>query len=297
MKLPGGMYCAMVTPLKNGDIDEHASARIVRGLRENGFAGVLVAGSTGEGPLLLEEQLARLVEIVVGASGGDLCVIAGTSAPATRQALRNCDIVARAGAEGVLVLMPFYFSSGDVDAVAYYRTIAAESPLPVLAYNLPRISGQTFLPQEVRTVSGFDNLVGYKDSAGNVALLQAVLNDVPDDFAVFQGLGTAAFPSLCAGVHGVFSATSSMIPELDAALFTAFADGDFERCRRLQAVQITLSRLVTASGCPVGVGLKAAMAARGICGAETLYPSRATGRPVERLPDVLREIDRLLASG
>lgn len=298
MGIPGGMYCAMVTPFLRGQIDDRAMERIVAGLSIHGFSGVLVAGSTGEGPLLSEDQLKRAVEIVAGAAGNDLFVVAGVGAPGVRQTLRNADVAAGAGAAAVLVVLPFYFSSGDVDTVTYYRMVAQESPLPILAYNLPRIAGQAISPEEVRVLSDMGNIAGYKDSAGNLTELHVVMDVVAPGFSVFQGLATLAFPSLCIGVHGVFSATSSMIPALDRALFRAYESEDFERCRRLQSLQIRLVRLLTASGCPIGLGLKKAMETRGLCGSETLYPTRASGVGIaDRIGPVLDDIQRVLDSG
>ena len=298
MTVPAGIYCAMITPLRNGQLDERAVERIIDGLQRYEFSGVLVAGSTGEGPLLEESQLERLLRVVVDASGGRLFVICGASATSGPAVLSNIEVAARAGASAALVLLPFYFSAGDVDAVEFFLSIANSSALPLIAYNFPRIVGQSLSPEELQQIGALPNIVGYKDSSGNLSHLQLAMSMVPDTVRVFQGLATLAYPSLCMRVGGVFSATSCLCPEFDAAMFRAFKNSDHVTCQNLQLAQIRLVRELTRSGCPIGVGLKRAMATVGLCSAETLYPSKAANVGLsDRVSELLSEIQALTVSG
>jgi 4-hydroxy-tetrahydrodipicolinate synthase len=299
MRVPSGVYSAMITPLHRGEVDRNGIGRLVSGFRSHGFAGVLVAGSTGEGPLLTREQYRAAVEAATEAANGELTVIAGASEPSVPRALDTLETAAKAGADVALVVLPFYFHSGNIDAVEFFSSLAGNSALPFIIYNFPRIAGQSITPEEIGSLVALDGIVGLKDSSGVLPSLQKVIAEYSSDtFAVLQGLATLAYPSLCLGADGVFSAMSNITPELDRELYNAFLRNEHSRCRALQKVLIDLVRAISNFGSPVGIGVKRALQALGTDSGETLYYGKSGDREdVNELQEILSRIRQLIDSG
>lgn len=275
MRVPSGVYSAMITPMHNGVVNRDRIGRLVSSFRSHDFAGVLVAGSTGEGPLLTLEQYRTAVEATVEAANGELTVIAGASESSVPRALKSLEEATKAGADLALVVLPFYFHSGNIDTVGFFSSLAAKTPLPFIIYNFPRIAGQSITPEEIGSLYMMEGIVGLKDSSGLLSPLQQIIAEYSSGtFTVLQGLATLAYPSFCLGADGVFSAMSNIAPELDRELYNAFLQNEHVRCRALQKVQIDLVNAVGRIGVPVGIGVKRALKALGKDSGETLYHCR-----------------------
>jgi len=292
MRVPHGIYSAMITPMHNGEVNRDGIERLISGFRSNGFAGVLVAGSTGEGPLLTRKQYRVAVESATKAANGELTVIAGASESSVPRALETLEEAAKAGADLALVVLPFYFHSGNIDAVGFFSCLAAKTPLPFIIYNFPRIAGQSITPEEIGSLYTMEVIVGLKDSSGVLPPLQQIIAEYSSDtFAVLQGLATLAYPSFCLGADGVFSAMSNIAPELDRELYNAFLRNEHGRCRVLQKAQIDLVNAIGKVGAPVGIGVKRALQALRKDSGETLYLGRK-GDP-EGVSDLLEVMSRI----
>lgn len=275
MTLPRGPYCAMITPLEAGRVSRRMTEELIEAVIESGFAGLLVAGSTGEGALLTENQYRDMVSFAVAAAGHRLQVVAGALGPSGPQSLRSLQVAAELGADSGLVISPYYFKRGEVDLVAYFAALADESPLPLIVYNFPGTTGQRITSGEIARLAPHEQIVGYKDSNGDLSSLHQVVVDCGDrDFRVFQGLATLSYVSLCIGVDGVFSATANIIPKLDAEIFKTYRAGDLHRCTVLQKLQIDLVRALTVAGLPVGLGIKQALRILGKGGTDWCYPAK-----------------------
>jgi dihydrodipicolinate synthase/N-acetylneuraminate lyase len=294
MRLPGGVYCAMITPMAAAEVASAEVERLVRAFRSNNLAGVLVAGTTGEGPLLTPAQYRTVIEVAAAAASDELVVLAGASDTSSVRTLALLEIAARAGAHVGLVLLPYYFHTGNVDTVAYFALLARESPLPLVIYNFLRLTGQAVSPREIAMLASEDRIIGVKDSSGALAPFSRVIAaTAAADFVALQGLATLAHVSLCAGADGFFSATANVVPALDAALYRAFVDGDLARCRDLQRLQADLAAAIGWFGAPVGVGVKRALAAVGRGNGDMWYhAAQPEGDPAGEFRVVLARAER-----
>jgi dihydrodipicolinate synthase/N-acetylneuraminate lyase len=282
----------MITPMRGRDIDTDELARLVAGFRELEYGGVLAAGTTGEGPLLTDQQYSQTVRTAVQSANGQMCVIAGASETSAVRALRTIEVAAKAEADAVLVLLPYYFRSGNVDVVAYFSEIARESPLPIVVYNFPRIVGQAVTAHEISELLQSKKIVGIKDSSGTLTPFNHLIAACGgSDFKVMQGLATLAYPSLCMGASGFFSATSNVVPELDKGIYRAFLNDEHELCRDLQRAQIALAQAIAKFGAPVGIGVKRVLHVLERGSADTMYP--AVQAKEEAKPDLDRALKRV----
>jgi 4-hydroxy-tetrahydrodipicolinate synthase len=284
---PGGMVIPLVTPFQQDEsVDEQALRRLTRRLIAAGVHGLFPVGSTGEFFVLSQEERCRVIEIVIEEAAGKVPVYAGTGAISTREAIQLTRSAEALGADAAVVITPFYVVPSQDELYAHYAAIAERTSLPVIPYNNPgRAGGVNLEPATVARLAAIDNLVGIKDSSGNLAQTAEYVNETPDGFAVFQGRDDLFFPALTMGAVGGVAATGNVAPELAVELYTAFVAGDWERSRAAQA-KLSLLRHALRLGTFPSV-LKAAMAMIG----QPVGPPRG---PVAPLPEsqhgALREV-------
>jgi len=284
---PRGMIIPLLTPFQeDGSLDEQALRRLARRLIAAGVHGLFPAGSTGEFFALSQEERCRVIEIVIEEAAGQVPVYAGTGAISTREAIQLTRAAETLGADAVVVITPFYLAPSQDELYAHYAAIAESTSLPVIPYNNPgRTGGVNLAPATVARLAAIDNLVGIKDSSGNLAQTAEYVSETPNDFAVFQGRDDLFFPSLAMGAVGGVAATGNVAPELVVELYEAFIAGDWERARAAQ-IKLSLLRRALSLGTFPSV-LKAAM---GMIG-EPVGPPRGPVAPLsEAQHDALREV-------
>lgn len=248
------------------------------------IAGVLVAGSTGEAPFLDEEELLQLVEWA-REECGDLLVLAGTGAESTRSAVRLAVAAAASGADAVLVRPPSYYRDAMTPQAlqAHFETLADESPVPVLLYNMPRYVPVELAPEVVRQLVGHQNVAGIKDSSGDIKLLGALAEACEGQATLLVGSGAALYAGLELGASGGILAVGLLAPEAACRSFDAWQAGDFATAGRLQERLGSLhKRVVSGFGVP---GIKYALDVLGLAGGAPRFPLLALPerdrRPVE----------------
>lgn len=255
---------ALITPFtQRGEVDAKAHTGNVRVLADHGLDGFLIGGSTGEGPYLEPGERAQLVKAVRRRKAH---LMVGIAAESTRVALALVDEATEAGADSLLVVTPTTLARRRDDAVVrFYKTIADRSKLPVLLYSVPRVTSYSLPLELVWRLSRHDNIVGMKDSEGDVVRLQSIIDATPRDFTLFSGATKALTGAIAVGCDGAITASGNYAPDLVMQTLRT-AREDLARARRLQKRLSALSSDVEAHGVP---GVKAAAKAAGL---EPGYP-------------------------
>ena len=283
-----GVFAPATTPFDpvTGDADVISLRANVRRWLQAPLAGVVLFGSTGEGPLLDEEEKERLTAATRDIVDGGRLLLAGTGAESTRATIRATRAVAAAGADAVLVQPPAYYRpSMTPEALRdHYTAVADASPIPVILYQVPPRFNTVELPAGlVGELARHPNIVGIKDSHGDLKTLAGLVDACGSNAQVLAGSGAVLYGALEAGAAGGILAVSLLLPEACAALCQAFADGRLAEAGRLQERIAPLHKAVVAE---MGVGgMKAALQEIGMHGGPTrppLKPLREKERPKVR---------------
>jgi 4-hydroxy-2-oxoglutarate aldolase len=268
-----GIFLPIVTPFdRRGGVDEGRFRDNLRRYVETGLAGIVVAGSTGEAPYLAERERLRLVEIARKIVRPPQLVVAGTGLESTRATLLlSREAVAR-GADVLLVVTPSYFKSRMDSAAltAHYRAVADGVRRPVEIYSIPQFTGVRIGVDTLARLSRHPNIVGLKESSGDLAFLRAILRKVRPNFRVLVGSALILLEGLRAGAVGGVLGQAGFVPELCVALYEAFRRGQMRMARDLEK---RLGPLVEKINVPYGVaGIKAALDLCGYAGGAPRSP-------------------------
>jgi 4-hydroxy-tetrahydrodipicolinate synthase len=230
-----GCGTALVTPfLRDGGVDEQALRDLVRWQVESGIRFLVPTGSTGEACALTEEEWLRVVRIVVEAADGHAPVFVGCSHNTTRQAVdRVKKLQTIDGVTGVLTANPYYTKPTQEGQYQHFRAIAEATHLQVLLYNIPSRTGINLLPQTTARLAEIPNIVGIKESCGNLQQITEVIYAVPRRFRVFAGDDNLALPILSVGGAGLVSVAANAIPGEMARMVSAAIENDWTRARQI----------------------------------------------------------------
>jgi 4-hydroxy-tetrahydrodipicolinate synthase len=269
-----GLGVPLATPFDDtGDVDHDALADLVAWVTDRGVDFLVPCGSNSEAELLTATERAAVVETVVDAAPTDTPVLAGTGSPGLRETLEATERAAEAGADGVLVVTPFYYKHDETDVAAYYREVADAASLPVYLYSVPKYTGHALVPETVASLASHPNVAGMKDSSGNLGAFQRIRAATADEaFDLFVGSGSLFAPGLDAGADGGVLALANVAPERAAEVAEHHAAGDDDAARAVNRAVVELDHAVTAKyGVP---GLKAAMRYRGAPAGTVRSPHR-----------------------
>jgi 4-hydroxy-2-oxoglutarate aldolase len=269
-----GVIAPVVTTFGNrGDtLDLDAFATNLRAYAAAGLSGVVVCGSTGEAALLDEQERRSLIEQCRREMPSDMLLIVGTGAESTKQCVERCRVALEHGAHAVLVVAPHYYSSAMTPAAleAHYTRVADESPLPVLLYNIPKYMHFALEPDLVARLSTHDNIVGMKDSAGDLTKLAGYVRSQSDQFTMLTGHGGTFGQALELGVRGGILAISLFAPELTLDIYNSHSAGDRRGSMESQKAATPLAAEIVGR---MGVaGVKAAMDRVGLAGGPVRSP-------------------------
>ena len=285
------VFPPMVTPFKNDEVDARAIATNIGKWARAGVGGVVALGSNGEAPLLDEDESDRVIEAARAALRPGLLLIAGTGRESTRATIAASKRAAALGADAVLVRTPSYFKSRMTqDAfVRHYTAVADGSPVPVLLYNYPAVTGVNLAPETVGRLAEHPNIVGIKETGTDTAQFAAFVEAAPPPFAVLAGSAPVFYPWLCVGAVGGILAVACAMPDVCVRLFDHTVSGRHELARALQRDLTPLARLVTVGyGVP---GLKVAMSLAGYDGGDPRLP--LTPLPAAAIEQIRTELDRV----
>jgi 4-hydroxy-tetrahydrodipicolinate synthase len=229
-----GCGTALVTPfLRDGNLDEQALRNLVRWQIESGIRFLVPTGSTGEACSLTEEEWLRVVRIVIEAADGRVPIFVGCSHNTTRQAVERVKKLQTIdGVDGVLTANPYYTKPTQEGQYQHFRAIAEGTHLSVLLYNIPSRTGINLLPETAARLAEIPNIVGIKESCGNLQQITELIHMVPRRFRVFAGDDNLALPILSVGGAGLVSVAANAIPSEMVRIVAAAMEGDWVRARQ-----------------------------------------------------------------
>jgi len=284
-----GVHTALVTPFRDGGVDEEALRGMVERQIEAGVDGVVPCGSTGESATLSHAEHRRVVELVVEAARGRVRVLAGTGSNNTREAVALTAHAKEAGADGALLISPYYNKPMPEGLVAHFETIARETGFPLVVYNIPGRTASNIRPDTMARIAEIPHVVGVKEASGDIVQIAEVVTRCSADFAVLAGDDAVTLPLLAVGGRGVVSTTANVAPAEMCELVRAFRGGDAERALRVHQRLLPLFAALFCETNPIPV--KAAMAMLGHCGEEIRLPLTPLSEPRrEELRVVLKEM-------
>ena len=228
-----GAIVAIVTPFRNGKVDGAALKRLVEFQIASGTDGIVPCGTTGESPTLTYEEHEAVIDLVVAAAAGRVPVIAGTGSNNTKEAIVLTRYAKKAGADGALVITPYYNKPTQEGLYRHFRAVAEAAEIPIILYNVPSRTGVNMTAETVARLSGVPNIVGVKEASGNLNQVCDILRLVPKTFCVLSGDDGLFFPMLALGAKGVISVASNVAPRAMADLYDSFVMGEISRAREI----------------------------------------------------------------
>jgi len=255
-----GVFPALTTPFSaDGSVSVEDIKHNITKYNSTGLAGYVAIGSTGESVLLSRKEVDTILVAVKESAAPGMRLIAGTGAESTAETIDRTKRAAELGYHVALVKTPYYYKPmyKPETFIAHYRRVADASPIPVLLYSVPQFTGVALEALEVGVLAQHPNIIGIKESSGNVQRAAEMLAAAPSSFQLLVGSASMMFPSMVLGAVGSILALASALPELCVALFEAARKGDLEAARALQATILPASKLIVSqNGIP---GVKYAM--------------------------------------
>ncbi|HXL46669.1 MAG TPA: 4-hydroxy-tetrahydrodipicolinate synthase [Candidatus Binatia bacterium] len=266
-----GSFVAMVTPFRNGKVDEAKLRELVEFHVTHGTDGLIPCGTTGESPSLNHDEHRRVVELVIEAARGRIRVVAGTGSNSTAEAIDMTKHAERAGATGALVVNPYYNKPTQEGLYRHFRAVAESVAIPILLYN---IQSRTAINVETDTMARLardvKNIVGVKEASGSLDQMSQVIASCGPDFSVLSGDDNITLPLLAIGGSGVVSVIANIVPRETGDLVHAALEGDWKRARDLHYRLFPLARAAFLETNPIPI--KEAMAMAGMLEPEFRLP-------------------------
>lgn len=230
-----GIIPPLVTPFtSSGQVDEEGLRAVIRYVRSGGVHGVFIAGSTGEAYALSDDQLFRALEIAIDEVQDELPVFLGTGRITTSESVRIAKEAERIGADALSVVTPYFITPSQDELYDHFEAIAKATSLPILLYNNPGRTGVVIEPDTIARLAVLNNVVGMKDSSGNMGKMVDALRMCPEGFALFCGFDMIIYPTLAAGGVGAVPASGNIAPRLIVEMYEQFRAGNLQEARRLQ---------------------------------------------------------------
>ncbi|MEE3346811.1 MAG: 4-hydroxy-tetrahydrodipicolinate synthase [Nitrospinota bacterium] len=256
-----GSFVAIVTPFKNGKIDAPALSGLIEFHIENGTNGIVPCGTTGESATLDHAEHEEVVRITVETCKGRIPVLAGTGSNATHEAVELTQRAQKLGADGALLITPYYNKPTQEGLYQHFSTVAKETDLPIMLYNVPSRTAINMEPGTVARLSSIKNIVGIKEASGSLVQVSEIIDSCGPDFSVSSGEDALTWPILAIGGKGVISVTANLVPGKFAKLCQAAREGDVETAKALHYELLKLNDVMFIETNPIPV--KAALALMG----------------------------------
>lgn len=274
-----GVITALITPLRDGNVDEAAFRRLLERQITAGVHGVVPMGTTGESATLHLDEHKRVVEQCVEIAAGRIRVIAGAGSSATDKAIELTRFAKTVGADGALVVTPYYNRPSQAGMKAHFEAVADAVQLPILLYNVPGRTGVDLSNETVAALAAHPNIVGIKDASADVARASWMRANIHGAFDLISGDDSSYLGYAAHGGVGVISVTSNVAPEAMVALYDAIQAGDFAVARSWQERLIGLHKALFLDNSPSPA--KYALARLGLCEEEVRLPLSLTADAVK----------------
>jgi 4-hydroxy-tetrahydrodipicolinate synthase len=258
-----GVYTALITPFKSGEVDYEAFGKLIEEQYKNGIDGIAPCGTTGESPTLSCEEHESIIEFCVKSAKGKMKVLAGTGSNDTSEVIRFTQFAKKVGCDGALVVSPYYNKPTQKGLYLHFKKIANTVDIPIVLYN---IAGRTSVNIEPATIAKLfndcKNIVGVKEASGSLAQMSAIKALVPD-IELLSGDDALTLPLLSVGGAGVVSVLSNIIPSEVVSLVKAFEKGNIDEAEKIhyKLLPVVKSMFIETNPIPI----KTAAALLGIC--------------------------------
>jgi len=286
----GRVITAMATPFDQaGRLDENGARKLVEHLVTSGTETIVVAGTTGESPTLLTDERLLLVELVKEACNGRARVIAGVGTNSTADTLHCAQSAVRAGADGVMVVTPYYNKPPQESLYHHFMAVARAVDVPILIYNVPGRTGCNILPATVLRLAQCPSFLGIKEASGNLDQVSEIVRAVRRDFVLYSGDDSLTLPMLAVGAEGVVSVASHIIGPEIAEMISSFLTGDHRRAQQIHAHVFPLFKALFCTTSPIP--LKWALNRLSLCGGTLRPPLYEIGeRDAQVVEQALKEV-------
>ncbi|MDH4300657.1 MAG: 4-hydroxy-tetrahydrodipicolinate synthase [Nitrospira sp.] len=283
-----GSLVAIVTPFRQGKIDERALAELIEWQIANGTNGIVPCGTTGESATLSHDEHNRVIELTVEVVHRRVPVIAGTGSNSTEEAIALTRHAKQAGVDAALLITPYYNKPTQEGLYRHYKAVAEAVDLPLVLYNIPGRTGVNMLPATIARLSAIQTIMGVKEGSGSVQQASDIVQLCGDRLTVLAGDDSLTLPMMAVGAKGVITVTANIMPVEMASLVKAFTDGKIEVARRLHFKLSPLFAALFYETNPIPV--KEALGLMGKIDPELRLPLCSMGQDTrEKLVRVLKE--------
>ena len=261
-----GAYTALVTPFRNGGVDEDAYRALIEWQIEQGIDGLVPCGTTGESAAMSHAEHEEVIRICIDQAKGRVPVLAGAGSNYTKEAISLTKFAKNVGADGALHITPYYNKPTQEGLYQHFKAIAEAVDIPLVMYNVPGRTGLNMLPATVaRIARDIPGVVGIKEATANLAQFSEIIENCSPDFCVLSGDDFTILPSFAVGGCGVISVLSNVMPKETAALCKASRKGDLAEAQRLHYLMMPLCRALFVETNPIPVKTALAMMGRMEC--------------------------------
>ena len=284
-----GALTAIITPFRDGAVDEAALRELIEWQIQSGIDGLVPCGSTGESATLSHAEHERVIKITIEQTRKRVPVVAGTGSNSTAEAIRLTASAREMGADGALLISPYYNKPTQDGIYKHYKTIAASVDLPIFAYNIPGRTGSNIAPETLARLAEIKNFIGVKEASGSTEQTSDILRLTNGKFTVLSGDDALTVPLMAIGAKGVIATIGNAMPREIHELAAAGLAGDFERARQLHYRMLPLMRTLFIETNPICI--KQALAFMGKCCNELRLPLVPMTPPAaEKLKAVMKEL-------
>lgn len=228
-----GAITALVTPFKNGKVDTNALKNLIEFQIVKGINGLVPCGTTGEAPTLSYDEHKKVIELTVKYVKKRVPVIAGTGANSTEEAIELTEFAKKAGADGALLVCPYYNKPSQEGLYKHFKKIAETVDIPIVLYNIPGRTGINMLPETVVKLAKIPNIVGIKEASGSLEQVTEIIKNTGEDFVVLSGDDVLTLPMLALGGKGVISVASNIIPDKITKMVSLYLNKKVEEARKI----------------------------------------------------------------
>jgi 4-hydroxy-tetrahydrodipicolinate synthase len=284
-----GALTAIITPFRDGAVDEPALRELVEWQIQSGIDGLVPCGSTGESATLTHAEHERVVKVTIEQARKRVPVIAGTGSNSTAEAIRLTCAAREMGADGALLISPYYNKPTQEGIYKHYKMVAASVNLPLFVYNIPGRTASNIAPETFQRLSEVRNIVGVKEASGSMEQVMDIRRLCGARFTILSGDDSLTLPIIALGGNGLIATVGNVVPRETHDLVAAALSGDFARAREIHYRILPLMRALFLETNPIPV--KQALAFMGKCANELRMPLvQMSAAPADRLRSALKEL-------
>ncbi|MBF0614722.1 MAG: 4-hydroxy-tetrahydrodipicolinate synthase [Magnetococcales bacterium] len=289
-----GVFTALITPFRNHQVDQEALKHLVEFQIANGVNGLVPCGTTGESATLSHEEHKEVIRLCVMAAAGRVKIIAGSGSNSTQETIELTRFAQQVGADGALLITPYYNKPGQEGLYQHYRAVAEQVKIPLVLYNVPGRTGVDLLPATVARLANTETIVGLKEATANMERASSIRKLCGDAITLLSGDDATFLPFLAVGGKGVISVSSNVAPAQMVALHQAWQKGDAAQARQIHDQLLDLNQQLFCETNPIPV--KAAAHMLGLCAPEIRLPLTWLSEPNQAMLRITLNRLGLLAS-